>query len=78
MRRLLLAALMSAVPAAGLAQTAPGAAPPPAVAATSSAELLARIDGHFRRFQEQQRVPGMVWGIVREGRLVHFGASGVL
>ena len=76
MGRLLLAALLIAVPGAGLAQTVPAAAPA-AAGAPSPAELTALIDGHFRRFQDQQRVPGMVWGIVRDGRLVHIAASGV-
>ena len=31
----------------------------------------------FSRFQQEAHVPGLVWGIVRDGRLVHVGGAGV-
>ena len=77
LRRLFVALL------AGTAAVAAAQAPVPEPAAATvadgelSAEVVARIDGLFRRFQAEQNVPGMVWGIVRGGRLVHLGASGV-
>ena len=56
-----------------LAQATPAVAP-----AATTIELLApAIDAHFRRFQEEAHVPGLVWGIVQDGRLVHLGAAGV-
>lgn len=61
------------LPGAALAQTPPPAAQPP----TRIERLLPAIDAHFRRFQQEQHVPGLVWGIVRDGRLVHLGTAGV-
>ena len=31
----------------------------------------------FLRFQQEAHVPGLVWGIVQDGRLVHVGGAGV-
>ena len=59
------------------ASAAAGAQSPPNQPATAFERLLPAIDGHFRRFQQEQHVPGLVWGIVRDGRLVHVGAAGV-
>ena len=54
-------------------------APAPAVAPGASFEsVAARMDETFRRFQQEQHVPGLVWGIVRDGRLAHVGTAGVL
>ncbi|HWT11323.1 MAG TPA: serine hydrolase domain-containing protein [Allosphingosinicella sp.] len=39
--------------------------------------VVAAIDGHFRRFQQEEHVPGLVWGIVRGGRLAHLGTAGI-
>jgi CubicO group peptidase (beta-lactamase class C family) len=39
--------------------------------------VAAAIDAHFRQYQQQEHVPGLVWGVVRDGRLVHLGTSGV-
>ncbi|WP_114950897.1 serine hydrolase domain-containing protein [Sphingosinicella terrae] len=86
------ALLAIAAPAAAQqAQPAPAPAPNPttvqpaqpsqpapvAAGAAIPAPLLERIDAGFRRFQEERHVPGLVWGIVRDGRLVHLGTSGV-
>jgi CubicO group peptidase (beta-lactamase class C family) len=35
------------------------------------------IDGIFREYVTAKKIPGMVWGIVIDGRLVHVGTSGV-
>lgn len=38
---------------------------------------LPAIDGIFRDYADSKRIPGMVWGVVIDGQLVHVGASGV-
>ncbi|HEX8527753.1 serine hydrolase domain-containing protein [Allosphingosinicella sp.] len=68
--RKLLAALLLAAAAPAVAQ--PGLAAPPSLQQT-----IAAIEGYFRRYQREAHVPGLVYGIVRGGRLVHFGAIGV-
>ena len=40
-------------------------------------QLVPAIDGHFRRFQETAHIPGLVYGIVQDGKLVHVSAMGV-
>lgn len=71
--RMLIAASLAvaAVPAAAQAVATPPAPP------SALAQLIPAIDRHFTEFQRRAHVPGMVWGIVRDGRLVHLGASGV-
>ena len=66
--------------AALLAAALPAAAQPPAPAAEDSAfaRTAAWMDETFRRYREQQHVPGLVWGIARDGRLAHVGTAGVL
>jgi D-alanyl-D-alanine-carboxypeptidase/D-alanyl-D-alanine-endopeptidase len=64
---LCLSALLASAP---LAAQAPPSAPAPLQ------QIIPEIDQHFRRFQEEAHLPGLVWGIVRSGRLVHFAASG--
>jgi CubicO group peptidase (beta-lactamase class C family) len=56
-------------PARAVAQAAPAPLPP--------TELISLVDRHFRRFQQEARVPGLVYGIVRDGQLAHLGAMGV-
>jgi CubicO group peptidase (beta-lactamase class C family) len=51
----------------------PAASPP---VATELNRIAPRIDSYFRTFQHDFHVPGMVWGIVRDGRLVHLGTAG--
>lgn len=34
------------------------------------------VDRLFERFLEQEKIPGMVWGVVIDGRLVHIGSAG--
>ena len=38
---------------------------------------LPEVDGIFRRYAADRRIPGMVWGIVIDGRLAHAGFAGV-
>ena len=71
MRSLLIAAAIFAGAAPALAQ----GQPQPAQAAPS--ELTARLDAHFRRYMEQAHAPGLIYGIVRDGRLVHVSNMGV-
>ena len=37
---------------------------------------LAEIDREFREYAEKKRLPGMTWGIVLDGTLVHIGLLG--
>lgn len=68
MKRLLLAAALAfALPAA-----APAQPPPPEIAAAIPA-----IDRIFADWRLDAHAPGLVWGIVAEGRLVHVSALGV-
>jgi CubicO group peptidase (beta-lactamase class C family) len=39
---------------------------------------LAGLDAHFVRVQSDRGVPGMAWGVVREGRLVHSAGAGTV
>lgn len=61
--------LLIALLAVALAGQPALATPPPAA--------LAEIDRHFRDWMLDARVPGMAWGIVADGRLVHVGTAGV-
>lgn len=38
---------------------------------------LPEIDQLFRRYATAEKVPGMVWGVVIDGKLAHVGATGV-
>ena len=50
----------------------------PAQSAPKSLEsVVPSIDAHFRQFMETAHIPGLVYGIVRDGRLVHVGTMGV-
>ncbi len=40
-------------------------------------QLIPAIEAHFSRFQQAAHAPGLVYGIVRDGKLVHLGAMGV-
>ena len=71
--RPVLFALLLGASAPVLAQTTAPASPP----STSIAQVAPQIDAHFRRYQEEAHVPGLVWGIVQDGRIVHLGTSGV-
>ena len=57
---------------------AQASAPAPARTAPATlAQIAPRIDAHFRRFQEERHVPGLVWGVVQNGQLVHLGTAGI-
>ncbi|HYI63697.1 MAG TPA: serine hydrolase domain-containing protein [Allosphingosinicella sp.] len=73
MRRLVIAALLIAAPVPVLPQSPP--APAPAAAATLE-QTIPAIDAYFRRYRREAHVPGLVYGIVQGGRLVHFAAIG--
>ena len=68
--RILTVALMLGCAVPSLAQ--PVTAAPKTLEQTTPA-----IDAIFRRYQEEAHVPGIVYGIVKDGRLAHFGRSGV-
>jgi D-alanyl-D-alanine-carboxypeptidase/D-alanyl-D-alanine-endopeptidase len=52
-----------------------GAAPRPATAQDAAA--LAAIDRTMEHYRLDAHVPGMVWGVVKDGRLVHVKGAGV-
>jgi CubicO group peptidase (beta-lactamase class C family) len=60
--------IAAVVPAAAMGQ-------PTMVPAVDAA--VPAIDAHFQRFMADGHVPGLVYGIVRDGRLEHVGAFGV-
>jgi serine-type D-Ala-D-Ala carboxypeptidase/endopeptidase len=72
---MLLAGAMLA--AAGSIAAQPVTAAPQAAESVTLEQLYPRIDRHFRDFRSSANIPGMVWGIVRDGRLVHVGSEGV-
>ena len=39
-------------------------------------DALRSIDDRFARLREEKRVPGIAWGVIRDGELVHAGGSG--
>ncbi len=49
----------------------------PARAAVIDAATLAQVDAIFSRWALDAHVPGMAYGVVADGRLVHFGGLGV-
>lgn len=51
-------------------------APAPVVADQAQA-VYAALDADFARWVEQNHVPGLVWGVVADGKLVHVHAVGV-
>lgn len=72
--------LMRVLPAALLClpMLAPAQEKPPAPTAPATLDqLIPAIDSHFASYQESSHVPGLVYGIVRDGRLIHVGALGV-
>ena len=38
---------------------------------------MPEIDRIFRDYLSEQKIPGMVWGVVIDGRLAHVGTAGV-
>ncbi len=41
-------------------------------------DALRSIDDRFARLREEKRIPGIAWGVIREGELVHAGGSGTV
>lgn len=76
---LALVALLSCASCASAQQTrAPASGAPALPAAPASLEaVVPDIDAAFLKFQEDSHVSGLVWGIVKDGRLVRYGGSGV-
>ena len=70
----LAAAWLLGISAPALTQAPP---PPPAGPPVRLEQLLPDIDAHFRRYMEESHIPGLVYGIVRDGELVHVGSMGV-
>lgn len=48
----------------------------PAARRAAISPFLEEVDDEFRRFAEEKRVPGLVWGIVLDAELVHTGNLG--
>jgi D-alanyl-D-alanine-carboxypeptidase/D-alanyl-D-alanine-endopeptidase len=38
---------------------------------------MPEVDRILRTFAEEKKIPGMVWGVVIDGRLAHTGTFGV-
>ncbi|MBP7779708.1 MAG: beta-lactamase family protein [Acidobacteria bacterium] len=49
----------------------------PAAAEAQSAATLAAVDRAMEHYRLDAHIPGMVWGIVKDGRLVHVKGAGV-
>ena len=49
----------------------------PATALAQNAATLAEIDRVMEHYRLDAHIPGMVWGVVKDGRLVHVKAAGV-
>lgn len=65
---------------AALAATAPTIAPVSAQTMVSTPEPsadFAALDANFAKWMEESHVPGLVWGVVKDGKLVHVKALGV-
>lgn len=69
----LLGTLLLGLPVFAAAQQKPEAPPAPA----AIEDLIPALDALFARYQETEHVPGLVYGIVRDGRFIHVGAMGV-
>src|SRR3954471_13820792 len=75
MRLVLFALLLSATLAASDGYPPPRFTDPERVKKLESA--VPDIDQIFRAYAAEKRIPGMVWGIVIDGRLAHVSFSGV-
>ena len=79
------AAALALLPAVGIDAQKPAGgfvpAPPPAFADPGRAAALTgafpAVDRIFQQFAERSRVPGIAWGILIDGRLVHTSSAGV-
>jgi CubicO group peptidase (beta-lactamase class C family) len=75
MRRYLVAIAMSLSAMTAMADPVAAPATPPAV--NLSADVSNAITERFTRFQQESHAPGVVWGIVYDGRLIQVGTAGV-
>lgn len=75
MRRILLFGLLAGRMIAGDDYPEPRFVDPQRIQKLESA--LPRIDTIFREYAAAKKIPGMVWGIVIDGRLAHTGTFGV-
>ena len=41
-------------------------------------DRLAAVDARLARFREEAKVPGVAWGVIRDGELVHSGGVGTI
>jgi serine-type D-Ala-D-Ala carboxypeptidase/endopeptidase len=64
-------ALSAAIPFVQAADTPAAAAPPP------TADIKDAINTRFEHFRETVHAPGLVWGIVQDGKLAYSGTLGV-
>jgi CubicO group peptidase (beta-lactamase class C family) len=71
--RALLTATALTLATAAVGQPAPAVTP----AQRSMEQLIPEVERAFETFQREQPTPGLVWGIVRDGRLVHVRGYGV-
>jgi CubicO group peptidase (beta-lactamase class C family) len=55
----------------------PQSAAGPAATPAPIQQLVPAIDAHFQRYQQAAHVPGLVYGIVKDGRVQHVGVMGV-
>lgn len=69
---LALAACLFSTVQAG-AQTAPAQTPSP----SKDTAAIEAIDADFEHFAQTAHIPGLVWGFVQNGKLVHVGTMGV-
>jgi CubicO group peptidase (beta-lactamase class C family) len=79
-RQVLCAAVVS-LPAAAQDARLSSVAPPPAFLATDRAAKLAsaypEIDRLMQAFAEREKVPGIAYGVIIDGKLAHIGVSGL-
>jgi CubicO group peptidase (beta-lactamase class C family) len=79
MIRILLTSALLASAAPVAAQTVSASAPAPAASLAARIEALGpSLDAYFERYMTEQHVPGLVYGIVADGRLVYVQTRGSL
>jgi CubicO group peptidase (beta-lactamase class C family) len=71
----LVVVLMTAALAASDAYPPPRFTDPGRVTKLESA--MPQVDGFFREYAVQRKIPGMIWGVVIDGKLAHLGTYGV-
>ncbi|HTU11983.1 MAG TPA: serine hydrolase domain-containing protein [Allosphingosinicella sp.] len=76
MRKWIAALLLASLPAPAVAQSP---APPASGSLAARIEALGpTLDGYFERYMAEQHVPGLVYGIVADGRLAYVQTRGSL